>query len=125
MGFLVFVVLMLPAVLLYGLVQAALRPFAGVLGPVLALLNDRVVFYGVAKALLVWNVLVLAALVAVRHQWKRAGRLEPGYIRSAGGWRRLWRWLTVGVLTLGPVWEAVLVLFFALVLAFQLGGPLP
>jgi hypothetical protein len=72
MGFLVFTILLLPAILLYAAVQTVLSPFAGVLAPVLALLNDPVFVYWMLRVLLVWNILVLAALVLVRRSIKRA-----------------------------------------------------
>ena len=71
MGFLIFTLLLLPAMALYALADAALRPFSGILGPVLAWLNDPAVFYAAVRVLLVWNVLVLAALLLVRRRMKR------------------------------------------------------
>ena len=120
MGFLVFTVLLLPAMLLYAAVQALLRPFAGVLVPVLALLNDPVFVYRACQVLLAWNVLVLAVLLIARRRMKRTR--GPGweweYIHGIQGWRRLGRRLVCLVLTLGPWCEAVPILFFSFVLLF-------
>ena len=95
MGFLVFTILLLPAILLYAAVQTVLSPFAGVLAPVLALLNDPVFVYWMLRVLLVWNILVLAALVLVRRSIKRAR--GPGWKRgtstrfwAGGGWYGGW-----------------------------------
>ncbi len=121
MGFLVFTVLLLPAMLLYAAVQALLRPFAGVLAPVLALLNDPVFVYRACQVLLAWNVLVLAVLLIARRRMKRTR--GPGweweYIHGIQGWRRLGRRLVCLVLWLGLLWEIALVLFFAVLLAFS------
>ena len=121
MGFLVFTILLLPAILLYAAVQALIRPFAGVLAPVLALLNDPVFVYWMLRVLLVWNILVSAALVLVRRSMKRTR--GPGwkweYIHEVQGWRRLVRWLVCLVLSLGLWWEIVLVLIFTVLIAFS------
>ena len=120
MGFLIFTLLLLPAMALYALADAALRPFSGILGPVLAWLNDPAVFYAAVRVLLVWNVLVLAALLLVRRRMKRTR--GPGweweYIHQAQGWRRLGRRLIHLALTLGLWWEATLIAIFAVFLAF-------
>ena len=121
MGFLIFTLLLLPAMALYALADAALRPFSGILGPVLAWLNDPAVFYAAVRVLLVWNVLVLAALLIARRRMKRTR--GPGweweYIHGIQGWRRLGRRLVCLVLWLGLLWEIALVLFFAVLLAFS------
>jgi len=125
MGFLVFIVLMLPVMALYALADAVLSPFSGVLGPFLDWLSDLAVFYAVVKALLAVNALVTAALLAARFRWKRAGKLERDYIHSVQGWRRLWRWLVKLVLTVGLFWEIMLVIFFIVLLVTQIVGPMP
>ena len=114
MGFLVFTILLLPAILLYAAVQALISPFAGVLAPVLALLNDPVFVYWMLRVLLVWNILVLAALVLVRRSIKRARGpgWKRGYIHEVLGWWRLVRRLVCLVLSLGLWWEIALVLIF-------------
>ena len=121
MGFLVFTILLLPAILLYAAVQALISPFAGVLAPVLALLNDPVFVYWMLRVLLVWNILVSAALVLVRRSIKRAR--GPGwkweYIHAVLGWRRLVRRLVCLVLSLGLWWEIALVLIFTVLTAFS------
>ena len=121
MGFLVFTILLLPAILLYAAVQALISPFAGVLAPVLALLNDPVFVYWVLRVLLVWNILVLAALVLVRRSIKRARGpgWKRGYIHEVLGWRRLVRRLVCLVLSLGLWWEIALVLIFTVLTAFS------
>ena len=120
MGFLMFTVLLLPAILLYAAVQALISPFAGVLASVLKLLNDPVFVYRAVQVLLVWNLLVLAGLVLARRRMKRRG--GPGweweYIHAVQGVRRLWRRLVCLALWLGLLWEIVLVLLFALLLTF-------
>ncbi len=120
MGFLMFTVLLLPAMLLAAAVQAVLSPFAGILAPVLELLNDPVFVYRGLQVLLVWNLLVLAGLVLVRRRMKRRG--GPGweweYIHAVQGVRRILRRLVCLVLWLGLLWEIVLVLLFALLLTF-------
>ena len=120
MGFLVFTILLLPAILLYAAVQALISPFAGVLAPVLELLNDPVFVNRMFQVLLVWNLLVLAGLVLVRRRMKRRG--GPGweweYIHAVQGWRRIWRRLVCLTLWLGLLWEIVMVLLFTLILTF-------
>ena len=120
MGFLIFTLLLLPAMALYALADAALRPFSGILGPVLAWLNDPAVFYAAVRVLLVWNVLVLAALLLVRRRMKRTR--GPGweweYIHQVQGWRRLGRRLVHLALTFGLWWESTLIAIFAVFLAF-------
>ena len=120
MGFLVFTILLLPAILLAAAVQALISPFAGVLAPVLELLNDPVFVNRMFQVLLVWNLLVLAGLVLVRRRMKRRG--GPGweweYIHAVQGWRRIWRRLVCLTLWLGLLWEIVMVLLFTLILTF-------
>lgn len=120
MGFLMFTVLLLPAILLTAAVQAVLSPFAGILAPALELLNDPVFVCRALQVLLVWNLLVLAGLVLARRSMKRTR--GPGwkweYIHAARSWRRIWRRLVCLVLWLGLLWEIVLVLLFALLLTF-------
>ena len=121
MGFLVFTILLLPTILLYAAVQALISPFAGVLAPVLARLNDPVFVYWMLRVLLVWNILVLAALVLVRRSIKRARGpgWKRGYIHEVLGWRRLVRRLVCLVLSLGLWWEIALVLIFTVLIAFS------
>ena len=121
MGFLIFTVLLLPAILLYAAVQTVLSPFAGVLAPVLALLNDPVFVYWMLRVLLVWNILVSAALVLVRRSMKRTRgpNWKWEYIHAVLGWRRLVRRLVCLVLSLGLWWEIALVLIFTVLIAFS------
>ena len=127
MGFLIFTLLLLPAMALYALADAALRPFSGILGPVLAWLNDPAVFYAAVRVLLVWNVLVLAALLLVRRRMKRTR--GPGweweYIHQAQGWRRLGRRLICLVLLLGLYAGLFWVLLCTVLLVTQIAGPMP
>ena len=120
MGFLMFTLLLLPAMLLAAAVQTVLSPFAGILAPVLELLNDPVFVYRAVQVLLVWNLLVLVGLVLARRHMKRRG--GPGweweYIHAVQGVRRILRRLVCLVLWLGLLWEIVLVLLFALLLTF-------
>ena len=120
MGFLMFTLLLLPAMLLAAAVQTVLSPFAGILAPVLELLNDPVFSYWASWVLLVWNVLVLAALLIARRRMKRTR--GPGweweYIHQVQGGRRIWRRLVCLALWLGLLWEIMLVLLFALLLSF-------
>ena len=119
MGFLMFTLLLLPAMLLAAAVQTVLSPFAGILAPVLELLNDPVFVYRAVQVLLVWNLLVLAGLVLARRHMKRRG--GPGweweYIHAVQGGRRIWRRLVCLALWLGLLWEIMLVLLFALLLS--------
>lgn len=120
MAFVFWIFLLLPAMGLYALVEAIISPFSGVLGPVLKLLNDPVFSYWAAWVLLVWNVLVLAALLIARRRIKRTRgpNWKQGYILEAQGWRRLGRRLICLVLTLGLWWESTLIAIFAVFLVF-------
>lgn len=120
MAFVFWIFLLLPAMGLYALVEAIISPFSGVLGPVLKLLNDPVFSYWAAWVLLVWNVLVLAALLIARRRIKRTRgpNWKQGYILEAQGWRRLGRRLVCLVLTLGLWWESTLIAIFAVFLVF-------
>ena len=120
MAFIFWIFLLLPAILLCAAVQAVIAPFADVLAPVLALLNDPVFSYRASWVLLVWNVLVLAALLIARRRIKRTRgpNWKQGYILEAQGWRRLGRRLVCLVLTLGLWWESTLIAIFAVFLAF-------
>ena len=120
MAFVFWIFLLLPAMGLYALVEAIISPFSGVLGPVLKLLNDPVFSYWAAWVLLVWNVLVLAALLIARRRIKRTRgpNWKQVYILEAQGWRRLGRRLICLVLTLGLWWESTLIAIFAVFLAF-------
>lgn len=127
MGFLVFTVLLLPAILLCAAVQALLAPFEPILAPILALLNDPVVFYAVVKALLVWNVLVLTALLLARRHMKRAR--GPGweweYIHEVQGWRQRGRRLICLALWLGLYVGLFWVLLCVTLLVTRIAGPMP
>ena len=120
MAFIFWIVLLLPAMGLYVLIEAMISPFAEVLGPVLKLLNDPVFSYWASWVLLVWNVLVLAALLIARRYMKRS--IGPGweweYIHQVQGWRRLGRRLVHLALTFGLWWESTLIAIFAVFLAF-------
>lgn len=120
MAFVLWIFLLLPAMGLYVLVEAIISPFAEVLGPVLKLLNDPVFSDWTSWVLLVWNVLVLAALLIARRHMKRSR--GPGweweYIRQVQGWRRLGRRLIHLALTFGLWWESTLIAIFAVFLAF-------
>ena len=120
MAFVLWIFLLLPAMGLYVLVEAIISPFAEVLGPVLKLLNDPVFSYWASWVLLVWNVLVLAALLIARRYMKRS--IGPGweweYIHQVQGWRRLGRRLVHLALTFGLWWESTLIAIFAVFLAF-------
>ena len=120
MAFVFWIFLLLPAMGLYVLVEAIISPFAEVLGPVLKLLNDPVFSYWASWVLLVWNVLVLAALLIARRRIKRTRgpNWKQGYILEAQGWRRLGRRLICLVLTLGLWWESTLIAIFAVFLVF-------
>ena len=120
MAFIFWIVLLLPAMGLYVLIEAMIAPFSGVLGPVLKLLNDPMFSYWASWVLLVWNALVLAALLIARRRMKRTR--GPGweweYIRQVQGWRRLGRRLVHLALTFGLWWESTLIAIFAVFLAF-------
>lgn len=127
MAFIFWIVLLLPAMGLYVLIEAMIAPFSGVLGPVLKLLNDPVFSYWAAWVLLVWNVLVLAALLLVRRRMKRTR--GPGweweYIHQAQGWRRRGRRLICLVLLLGLYAGLFWVLLCTVLLVTQIAGPMP
>ena len=120
MAFIFWIVLLLPAMGLYVLIEAMIAPFSGVLGPVLKLLNAPMFSYWASWVLLVWNALVLAALLIARRRMKRTR--GPGweweYIHQVQGWRRLGRRLVHLALTLGLWWESTLIAIFAVFLAF-------
>ena len=120
MAFIFWIVLLLPAMGLYVLIEAMIAPFSGVLGPVLKLLNDPMFSYWASWVLLVWNALVLAALLIARRRMKRTR--GPGweweYIHQVQGWRRLGRRLVHLALTFGLWWESTLIAIFAVLLAF-------
>ena len=120
MAFIFWIVLLLPAMGLYVLIEAMIAPFSGVLGPVLKLLNDPMFSYWASWVLLVWNALVLAALLIARRRMKRTR--GPGweweYIHQVQGWRRLGRRLIHLALTFGLWWESTLIAIFAVFLAF-------
>ena len=120
MAFIFWIVLLLPAMGLYVLIEAMIAPFSGVLGPVLKLLNDPMFSYWASWVLLVWNALVLAALLIARRRMKRTR--GPGweweYIHAVQGGRRIWRRLVCLALWLGLLWEIMLVLLFAFLLSF-------
>ncbi len=120
MAFIFWIVLLLPAMGLYVLIEAMIAPFSGVLGPVLKLLNDPMFSYWASWVLLVWNALVLAALLIARRRMKRPR--GPGweweYIHQVQGWRRLGRRLVHLALTFGLWWESTLIAIFAVFLAF-------
>ena len=127
MAFVLWIFLLLPAMGLYVLVEAIISPFAEVLGPVLKLLNDPVFSYWASWVLLVWNVLVLAALLLVRRRMKRTR--GPGweweYIHQAQGWRRRGRRLICLVLLLGLYAGLFWVLLCTVLLVTQIAGPMP
>ncbi|RKI66515.1 hypothetical protein D7V91_12250 [bacterium 1xD42-67] len=120
MAFIFWIVLLLPAMGLYVLTEAMIAPFSGVLGPVLKLLSDPVFGYWASWVLLVWNVLVLAALLIARRHMKRSrgSGWEWEYIHQVQGWRRLGRRLVHLALTFGLWWESTLIAIFAVFLAF-------
>ena len=118
MAFVFRIFLLLPAMGLYVLVEAIISPFAEVLGPVLKLLNDPVFSYWASWVLLVWNVLVLAALLITRRHMKRTRGPNWKHIHQVQGWRRLGRRLIHLALTFGLWWESTLIAIFAVFLAF-------
>lgn len=127
MAFIFWIVLLLPAMGLYVLIEAMISPFAEVLGPVLKLLNDPVFSYWASWVLLMWNVLVLAALLIARRHIKRSR--GPGweweYIHQAQGWRRRGRRLICLALLLGLYAGLFWVLLCTVLLVTQIAGPMP
>ncbi|MEY8401734.1 hypothetical protein AALA54_00130 [Oscillospiraceae bacterium 44-34] len=73
----------------------------------------------IVGVLLALNLLVLAVLLALRSGWKRAGKLAWPYIDSFRGWKHLGLVLVKLLLTLGVVWEGLVVLCCVLYLVFQ------
>ena len=104
MGFLVFFILLLPAMLLCALVGTLMTPFMPLLQPILDWVTQPAVFYPVCKVMIGFNLLLFAALLVIRFKWKRAGRLEWGYIHSVQGWSFLKRSMVRLLLTYGPIW---------------------
>lgn len=64
----------------------------------------------IAWVLLVWNVLVLAALLLVRHFWKKSGTMDRNHIDALGGWKRVVLLILKYGLLLFVMWEVFLVL---------------
>lgn len=60
--------------------------------------------------LLVWNLLVLAVLLVVRHLWRASGTMDRAYIDALGGWKRVVLLILRYGLLVFLVWEALLVL---------------
>lgn len=110
---------LIPVIVLCGAVKMVLEVLLGPLVPLLSVLLEPAVFRGIAAVLLAVNLLVLAALLAARARWKRAGRLSRAYIRRFRGWKRLGLEAAGGMLTLGAVWEFLVVLACAGCLLLQ------
>ncbi|MBD5084350.1 MAG: hypothetical protein HDT33_04605 [Clostridiales bacterium] len=124
MGFLFFTLLLLPAILLYALVATLMEPFMPVLRPFLDWFTQPAVFYMVCKVMIVVNLLLFVVLLVVRFKWKRAGKLEWGYIHSVRGWPRLWRELIRFVLFWGPFWELAWAAIPYLWMLMEVAGPI-
>lgn len=119
MAFVLWIFLLLPAMALGLLLEAIFTPILGPLQPVIQWLSRPAVFYTIVKLILGFNLLVLAALLAVRRRMKRAGRLARSYIDSFRGWKRLGLMAVKLVLSLGPLWEAGVIALCALLLVIQ------
>lgn len=64
----------------------------------------------IAAVLLVWNLLVLAVLLLIRHFWAASGTMSRSHIDSLSGWKRIVLLIArYGLLAL-IVWEVLLVL---------------
>ncbi len=64
----------------------------------------------ISAVLLVWNLLVLAVLLVIRHFWAASGTMSRSYIDPLSGWKRVVLLIArYGLLAL-IVWEVLLAL---------------
>jgi len=73
----------------------------------------------IAPILLVWNGIVLAALLLARGVWKRSGTMDRSFIGQCSGWRRILLTLARYGLTLLILWEILLVVLCAAYLIWR------
>lgn len=64
----------------------------------------------IIAGLLVWNVIVLSALLVIRYVWKKHGTMDRAYIDTLDGWKRIVLLLLRWGLMLLIVWEILLVI---------------
>ncbi len=108
----VFTLMFIPIILI-AQVAIMLESFARVL-----VLHSQLVNLVVAGFLVI-NAGILAALLVVRAQWKKNGRMERNYIRSYQGWGYLWRLCVKLLLILGPIWQVLILILCVLYLVTQ------
>lgn len=73
----------------------------------------------VAAVLLACNAAFLILLLFIRAKWKATGRMDKDFINSYEGWRRYGLLSVKVLLTGGVIWELIVVLVCAALLAFQ------
>ena len=121
MAFIFWVLLILPAAALGVLLEKIFSPIVSHF----QWLFRPAVFYTVCKVLIVLNILLLIALLVVGYRQKRAGKLAWPYIDSFRGWKHLWLIAVKLILFWGPVWELGVIVFFFLLIALRVVGPVP
>ena len=120
MAFMLWVFLLIPAAALGVLLEKIFSPVVSHF----QWLFQPVVFYTVCKVLIVFNFMLMAALLVVGHRQRRAGKLAWPYIDSFRGWKRLWLIAVKLFLFWGPIWELGMVVFFFLLIALRVVGPI-
>ncbi len=102
-----------------GLIVVVLWPL---IWPIAILYFFQVAMPLIAPILLIWNLIVLAVLLLIRHVWKKSGTMDRSYIDRLSGWK--W-WLLILLrygLLLFIVWEVLLVIFCG---AYVIWQPVP
>lgn len=61
-------------------------------------------------AMLIWNVLILAALLLIRHFWRKTGTMDRSFLDALGGWKRVLLLVLKYGLLVFIIWEIILVL---------------
>lgn len=69
--------------------------------------------------LLIWNIIVLIALLLVRHFWKKTGTMDRSYIDTLDGWKRVLLLVLKYGLLVFVIWEVILVLASAVLVIWM------